>query len=323
MRLFSRLMQYAVSMVGNRANALATPRHISPLRHGAMASYGLTVLLALSTNIHAAESVASIHFSGKILSSTGSLPPKLSVIADCDDERSRIVGEVKAGAYHIGLPAGVSCTVHVGERDWQSQPMLVFDAAVALPRTVLVYPHKVPEPELSRELIQMGEQDQALRGSFKGKLDADALKRAAAEDAARQQRLTEIIAAKGWPTISMVGFQAANSAWLIAQHTPRERKDQLKAWLVLMQAAADKHEILAFNLATTIDRVLVYDDKKQLYGTQYRAGADGASEPYPIEDVANLDQRRLSMGMSTNAYDLALKKRWAEKSASQAAPPKS
>lgn len=44
---------------------------------------------------------------------------------------------------------------------------------------------------------------------------------------------------------------------------------------------------------------------------------------YPIEDVAQLDQRRLSMGLSTNAYYLALKKRWAEKAAAQPERPKS
>lgn len=56
----------------------------------------------------------------------------------------------------------------------------------------------------------------------------------------------------------------------------------------------------------------MYDNKKQLYGTQYRMGPDGKSEIYPIDDIAQLDQRRLSMGLSTFAYYLNLTKRWSE-----------
>jgi hypothetical protein len=93
----------------------------------------------------------------------------------------------------------------------------------------------------------------------------------------------------------MVGWEAANAAWLIAQHAPPER---LASWLVLMREAAARHEIALYNLATSIDRVLVYSNKNQLYGTQYRdIGAQGLSKPYPSEDMQHLDQRRLRMGL--------------------------
>ena len=96
----------------------------------------------------------------------------------------------------------------------------------------------------------------------------------------------------------MVGWEAANAAWLIAQHSPQQR---LKPWLSLMQKAAIKHESRPSHLATTVDRVLVYDNKKQRYGTQSR-DLNGVNTPYPIADIAQLPQLRRSVGLPVDAY---------------------
>ena len=279
---------------------------------------GLAALVALTSNLHAAEPARVVHFSGAVFSATGNLPPKLQALAFCGDEQTRIVGQVTDARYHLDLPAGVDCTMHVGEKGWESQPLPVLDAATAIPLAVLVYPAKVPEPALARELIEMGKQDQAWRGKWHpDKLDPEAARRWQAEDAARQTRLAEIIATKGWPTFSMVGAEAANAAWLVAQHNPPERVDRLRSWVALMQAAADKHEIALFNLATSIDRLRIYEKKEQLYGTQYQFAPDGSYSFHPIEDIARLDQRRLSMGLSTSAVQLAQMKRWADEAAAR------
>jgi hypothetical protein len=213
---------------------------------------------------------------------------------------------VQDGRYRVDLPAGAECTVVVGERDWDSQPQPVFDAARALALPVLVYPRAVPEPALASELIEMGVQDQALRHAWDGKPDSPLARRGFAEDAARQRRLEEIITAKGWPAISMVGFEAANAAWLVAQHSPPEQLPRSKSWLALMEAAAARHEIFLPNLAASIDRVLVYDKQAQRYGTQFQTGADGIATAYPIEDMARLDQRRRMMGLPPFAENLRL-----------------
>lgn len=46
------------------------------------------------------------------------------------------------------------------------------------------------------------------------------------------------------------------------------------------------------------DRVLaLHEKRRQRYGTAYRVRPDGQREPFPIEDPARLDQRRLDVGL--------------------------
>lgn len=279
------------------------PIELEP-RPGLLACVALAALCAPIAGLHA-EPAAIVHFSGPVFSASGQPLPALATFADCTG-RARIPGLVKDGSYQLDLPAGASCTVIVGERDWESQPQPVFDAARALALPVLVYPREVPEPALARELIAMGEQDLALRHATAANPDSPSDRRGLVEDAARLRRLEDIIGAKGWPTISMVGFEAANAAWLIAQHTPRDQLSRAKFRLALMQAAAARHEIFPANLAASIDRVLVYEDQPQRYGTQFRTGAAGMAQPYPIADMAHLDQRRRAMGLPPFAENLRL-----------------
>nr|GEU28629.1 hypothetical protein [Tanacetum cinerariifolium] len=69
-----------------------------------------------------------------------------------------------------------------------------------------------------------------------------------------------------------------------------------------MRAAANRHEIKLANLATSLDRVRVNEKRPQIYGTQYHTRKDGKIQFYRIEDIANIDRRRLEMGMSSFAY---------------------
>lgn len=259
-------------------------------------------LILISTSAKSLELVDSVHFSGQVFSSTGVIPEKLSVLADCQDQRERILGKIEGGRYHIDLPPGITCSIVIAEYEWDSDPQPVFDARTAIPLPVLVYPRQVPEPNLARELLEMGRQDSVMRRSWANeRQNSTSTKQMQTDDSLRQKRLMKIIEKKGWPTHSMVGAQAARGAWLIAQHSPAE---QLRHWLELMQKAARKHEINLSNLATSIDRVLVNDNKMQIYGTQYRKREDGVIEPKPIEDFANIDARRFSMGMSSYAQYL-------------------
>lgn len=178
---------------------------------------GVTALV-FSTYIPAAEPNDTVHFSGSVLSSTGQLPKELSAFADCADERPRVRGKVENGMFTIDLPKDVACSVHIGEQDWDAQPLHVADAVNAIRRAALVYPTKVPEPAIARELLQMQEQDQADRELTSPESAPDVVARIKAGDNARRQRLAEIIAVKGWPTAPLVGWKAADAAWLVAQH---------------------------------------------------------------------------------------------------------
>lgn len=53
-------------------------------------------------------------------------------------------------------------------------------------------------------------------------------------------------------------------------------------------------------LAYLVDRVRVAEGKPQVYGTQWGSNADGNPEPRtPIEDEANVDILRASVGLGT------------------------
>lgn len=261
-------------------------------------------LLASACAAAAANGVAPVHFSGKIVSAANARPQKLAVFADCQDGRARIQGSTDGGAYRIDLPPGITCVMMLGEQTWDSDPQVVFDARTALPLPMRVYPRQVPEPALARELFEMGEQDSAMRHAVAAAPgDATLQQRLARDDGARSRRLAQIIADKGWPTHSMVGAPAARGAWLVAQHAPAQ---DLKRWLALMQDAARRHEMNLPNLATSVDRVLVNDGKPQRYGTQFHARADGTIVLRPIEDAAHVDARRYGMGLSSLAQNLAV-----------------
>jgi hypothetical protein len=60
--------------------------------------------------------------------------------------------------------------------------------------------------------------------------------------------------------------------------------------------AAPKGEVEAQDLAYLIDRVLVGEKKKQLYGTQLLQQG-GKFVPQPIADETQVDKRRAEVGM--------------------------
>lgn len=261
---------------------------------------GVTALL-ISTNIPAAEPNDTVHFSGSVLSSTGKLPKKLSAFADCADERPRIRGKVEDGTYTIDLPAGVACSVHIGEQDWDAQPLRVADAVNTIRRPALVYPRKVPEPAIARELLQMQEQDQADRKLASQGSASEVVARIKAGDDTRQQRLAEIIATKGWPTAPMVGWEAADAAWLIAQHADDGLNFQKQA-LALMEKEASKRGLpIDANIAYLVDRIAVAEHRPQLYGTQFAMPAPDKPcdiDFLPLDNRKRVDKRRRAIGLT-------------------------
>lgn len=142
---------------------------------------------------------------------------------------------------------------------------------------------------LAEELAAMVQEDQDVRQRWLEDRQSEAL-RSEARQLARTHvaRLDEIVAAHGWPGISLVGFNGMNHAWTLAQHGGA---DYLARVLPLMYEAVRTRELDESLYATSLDRVLTQQGKKQLYGTQFDT-ADGKCEPLPIEDPANVDRRR-------------------------------
>ena len=151
-------------------------------------------------------------------------------------------------------------------------------------------------PELRNQLLRMGLLDQTVRLGFSVDVATDTafIRASLAIDSVLTSRLRRIIDQDGWPTRSMVGREAAQAAFLIVQHSPSDafQRDVLPA----LEAAAAASEASAADVALLEDRTLTHDGKPQIYGSQFRI-VDGELVPYPIQDLARLDERRASAGL--------------------------
>ena len=180
--------------------------------------------------------------------------------------------------------------------------------ALAVTLAAVVVPHQVSQAEtnaaLREELLALRETDQAGRVHLNAALqehgpnspEVFALwEEQERVDAANLERLREMVAEHGWPGISMVGYDGAGTAFLILQHANHEAQVEL---LPVIEAAAEAGEADRQHVAMLQDRILVAQNKPQLYGTQlYHEETTGNLELYPIEDEANVDARRREIGM--------------------------
>lgn len=149
---------------------------------------------------------------------------------------------------------------------------------------------------LTAELLAMRTADQDVRKRWlAAQKDPAVVAEMNAVDRKHVARLREIIATHGWPGISLVGKQAAGAAWMIAQHGGQEF---LAETLPLMEQAVKQHELDESLYATSLDRALTQQGKKQVYGTQFDTDpATGKCEPMPIEDAEHVDERRIRAGL--------------------------
>ena len=154
------------------------------------------------------------------------------------------------------------------------------------------------KPGLRAELIEMRQTDQDLRAEI-SKTPASERRelflRILANNDKNVVRLELVVDTYGWPTISMVGKDGAEAAWLIAQHAD-QRPDFRERCLGLMQQAANQGEASKAHLAYLIDRVMVEVSQQQFYGTQFWDGPDGYG-PVPIVDREGLEERRTAAGL--------------------------
>jgi len=100
-----------------------------------------------------------------------------------------------------------------------------------------------------------------------------------------------------FPDYDLVGRETSDNFWLLVQHQdahPAFQDSVLKA----MKTAVDKGLANGINYAYLLDRVRVNGGKPQVYGTQMILNESKTSfVPQPVEDEANLDERRRSIGL--------------------------
>ena len=110
-------------------------------------------------------------------------------------------------------------------------------------------------------------------------------------------RLREIVREHGWPGRSLVTDRGSTAAWLVVQHGG---PSAIKEMLPLMQQAAKNGELDPSLYATSVDRDLINDSKKQRYGTHFNMKG-GVCTVQPLEDPAHVDDLRKAVGLGTLA----------------------
>lgn len=121
--------------------------------------------------------------------------------------------------------------------------------------------------------------------------------------------LKKILEIYSWFKISDFGALADSNAWLLVQHADHDPVFQNEV-LPLLESLMKVGETNASNYAYLFDRVAAsWNDptkrKLQRYGTQGMCVAPGVWEPIPIEDLPNLDGRRQSVGLGSEAEYVA------------------
>ena len=160
----------------------------------------------------------------------------------------------------------------------------------------------VGDRALREEILRMKDVDQEARAKLvhgMDKPDPAVLQAAEEVDRRNTARMKEIVGRHGWPGRRLVGEDGAAAAWLLVQHADRDPEFQVRC-LDLMAEAVKKGDASGRNLAYLTDRVLVAQKKPQRYGTQAHT-VDGERVPFPIEDEAQVDERRSALGMGTLA----------------------
>jgi|688.fasta_scaffold01060_31 hypothetical protein len=99
----------------------------------------------------------------------------------------------------------------------------------------------------------------------------------------------------GWLSKTLVGTDGAKAAWLMLQHSDKDREFQKQCLEVMKKLP--QGEVDPKDIAYLTDRVLVGEGKEQLYGTQLRTNAKGELEIAPLFEPGGVDERRQRMGL--------------------------
>jgi hypothetical protein len=166
------------------------------------------------------------------------------------------------------------------------------------------------DEELRRELLARRAEDQRIRhlaaartDPHTGRLPDGLGEQWQSIDDDNTRWLVSLLASLGWPGRTLVGEEAAQAAWLLAQHADRDPIQQ-RAFLNALRAAVIRGEAPAAHLAYLEDRVRVNAGQPQLYGTQFTV-TGGTLGPCPIEDPGRLDERRAQAGLEPFAHHQA------------------
>ena len=106
------------------------------------------------------------------------------------------------------------------------------------------------------------------------------------------KRVEEIIAKYGYPGKALVGTPQNRAAWIVIQHSSPQ---VIQKYLPMLREAVKNGDLDRQSLALTEDRNLMYQGKKQIYGSQFFE-VNGKPAFWPIENSEKVNELRKEAG---------------------------
>ena len=138
-------------------------------------------------------------------------------------------------------------------------------------------------------------------GVAKQELNAAIMGQMHRTDGTNLGRVQAILKQYGYPGKSMVGTPTNEAAWYVIEHEPAF----IPHYLPMMKLAAEKGELSFARYATMLDRQLMNEGKEQLYGTQARNYNGQPPFIWPIQNPAQVNQRRKQAGFKNTIEENA------------------
>lgn len=142
----------------------------------------------------------------------------------------------------------------------------------------------------------MADMDQVVRDEYLRNLDEKSFQKIKQIDQENTKEFKRIFKETGYIS-SKYGQDVQLAAFLIVQHMPKEECSFMKRYLSLMKEDLDN--INPLNYAQLVDRIRIYEGKKQLYGTQFEliGKKEGVYKVKEIYDFKRVDERREKIGL--------------------------
>jgi hypothetical protein len=161
------------------------------------------------------------------------------------------------------------------------------------------------KPELALEICKMGFKDQNGRqiilrieqiGENKSTLDSLWIIQNK-QDSINSEYITKLIDQNSmlFPSITEIGNTASRFAFLMLQHSSY---DVRKKYYKTIKFAMENNHLEKRYFAMYLDRLLIDEGKKQLYGTQMQKNKEGKLVLFPVKRKFNMNRRRLRLGLA-------------------------
>ncbi|WP_294347268.1 DUF6624 domain-containing protein [uncultured Sphingobacterium sp.] len=154
--------------------------------------------------------------------------------------------------------------------------------------------------DIAKKIIDLKNADLALRDKLinEGKLSDGYNEEMKTLHNKNAKILDKIMNTIGYPTAEKVGKEASDATWLIIQHAI-EQPEFMKRSAQLLKTAVKSNKADPRNLAYLTDRIAIFQDQPQRYGTQFDWDENGNLSAHKVDDVIKVNKRRKAIGLNT------------------------